>query len=90
MSATLIVRHPVADYAKWRAVFDSVGALQSQHGVTGSQVLRQPDDANDVTVIHTFAAVEHAQGFVADPALKDAMQRAGVSGPPCIEIFVGA
>jgi uncharacterized protein (DUF1330 family) len=89
MSATLIVRHSVTDYATWRAVYDSVGPLQAKHGVTSSQVLQLPGDANDVTVVHNFATVAQAEGLANDPELKSAMQQGGVAGPPRIEIFVG-
>jgi len=39
MTATLIVRHPVADYAAWRSVYDQLDSLRGQHGCTsGIQV----------------------------------------------------
>lgn len=90
MSATLIVRHPVADYTTWRPVYDEVGALRDQHGCTYERVLRLPTDGNDVVAIHDFPTVEQAEAFAADPALKAAMERSGVSGAPRIEIFVSA
>ena len=89
MSATLIVRHPVADYATWRAVYDSeaVKALHSKYGVSSAKVLRSPDDSNDVLVLHDFTEVDQANAFAADPALQEAMSRGGVSAPPRIEVF---
>jgi hypothetical protein len=90
MTGTLIVRHPVTDYAAWRAVYDSVEPLRAQHGCTDQRVLQDPADANDVVAIHDFPTVEQAQAFASDPGLKDAMQRAGVAGAPRIEIFAGA
>jgi len=87
MSATLIVRHPVADYAAWRPVYDEVGPLRDRHGCTAERVLTLPNDANDVVAIHDFPTVEQAEAFAADPALKAAMARAGVAGAPRIEIF---
>ena len=35
-----------------------------------------------------FSSVDEAHAFAGDPDLKDAMARAGVSGPPRIEISV--
>ena len=90
MSATLIVRHPVADYAVWRPVYDSVGTLRDQHGCTSERVLVLPTDGNDVVAIHDFPTVEQAEAFASDPALKAAMERAGVAGAPRIEIFASA
>jgi len=35
-----IVRHTVADYAKWKTVFDEHGAARTSRGSKGAQVLR--------------------------------------------------
>jgi hypothetical protein len=90
MSATLIVRHTVADHAAWRVVYDEVDTLRTSHGCTAQRVLQLPGDANDVVAIHEFPTVDQAREFAEDPALKDAMHRAGVTGPPRIEIFESA
>jgi hypothetical protein len=89
MSATLIVRHPVKDFAAWKVVYDEVGTLRDHHGCTNQRVLHAPEDANDVLAIHEFPSVGQAQAFASDPALKAAMERAGVAGPPRIEIYAG-
>jgi hypothetical protein len=38
--------------------------------------------------LHWFPSVDEAQAFAADPDPKEAMAKAGVSGPPRIEISV--
>lgn len=90
MTGTLIVRHTVADYDAWRSVYEEVGDLRDKHGCTAERVLRLPADGNDVAVIHDFPTVEAAESFAADPELGAAMQRAGVAGPPRIEIFAAS
>ena len=87
MSATLVVRHTVADYAAWRAVYDSVDNVRADHGCTGHRVLRDPDDANDVFITHEFPTVGDAQAFTQDPNFGAAMKNAGVTSAPRIEIF---
>jgi hypothetical protein len=89
MSALLIVRHPVQDYAAWRAVYDGpqVSGLHQKYGVGNTRVARDSQDANDVVVTHELASVSDAEGFAADPELKAAMDTAGVAGAPRIEIF---
>ena len=82
--ATLFVRHPVADYAEWRRVYDSIGAIQKAGGVVADSVYQSVDDPNDVTVTHDFATIEAARAFVLSPDLKAAMEKAGVCGPPAI------
>lgn len=87
MSAKLVVRHTVSDYASWRAVYDTLDPLRSTHGCTAATVMVAPGDSNDVFVTHDFPTVAQAESFAHDPGLKDGMQRAGVAGPPRIEIF---
>ena len=88
-TATLLVRHEVADYEAWRSVYDSVEGLRQQHGCTGDEVMVDSGDSNDVYVIHRFPSVEQAQAFAGSDELREAMQRAGVTGPPRVEIAVG-
>ena len=88
--ALSIVQHPVSDYAAWRTVYEQVQPLRDKHGVSAADVLHDPSNPNQVTVLHWFPSVAQAQAFVADPGLKDAMANAGVTAPPRIEIVVEA
>ncbi len=88
--ALSIVKHPVSDYAAWRTVYEEVQPLRDKHGVSAADVLQDPTDPNNVTVLHWFPSADRAQAFASDPALKDAMSRAGVTAPPRIEIVVEA
>ncbi|MDQ1426222.1 MAG: hypothetical protein QOD72_3720 [Acidimicrobiaceae bacterium] len=90
MSTTLLVRHTVADYDAWRVVYDEAEAIRAQHGCTGQRVLRLPADANDVMITHEFPAVDQAVAFTNDANFGAAMQRAGVTSAPRIEIFESA
>lgn len=87
MSATLVVRHTVADYAAWRAVYDELEPLRTEHGCTAQQVMHLPDNPNDLLVTHDFPTEEQAAAFAGDPGLKEGMQRAGVTGAPQVEVF---
>jgi len=87
MSATLAVRHHVRDYAAWRTVYDEVESLRAQHGCTAQRVMRLPEDRNELFITHDFPTAEQAGSFAQDPALREAMARAGVEGAPRIEIF---
>lgn len=85
--ATLVVRHAVASYAPWRRVYDEVQGLRAKHGLTGERVLQDAGDADTILVLHEFPTVGQAEAFATDPGLADAMARAGVAGPPRIEIY---
>jgi len=87
MSATLAIRHHVREYPAWRKVYDEVEPLRAKHGCTAQRVMRLPDDGNELFVTHDFPTAEQAGSFAQDPALRDAMDRAGVEGAPRIEIF---
>lgn len=89
-TATLFVRHHVADYAAWRSVYDAIDGLRQEHGCLADEVMLDPADANEVFVTHRFPSLGQAQAFAGSAGLKDAMGRAGVTGPPRIEIVVEA
>jgi len=74
----LFVRHHVADYEAWRRVYDSVGDMQRQGGVTAEAVYRAEDDPNDVLVMHQFSSSDEAHSFMENPDLRQAMADAGV------------
>jgi heme-degrading monooxygenase HmoA len=90
MAATLIVKHKVDDYATWRPVYDSVGTLRKQHGCTDAEVLRDPDDTNDLIIFHRFPTLDQAQAFAGSDELHEAIGRSGVVGEPRIEFAVEA
>ena len=80
----LFVRHPVADYAAWRRVYDDFDAERQGMGVTDHAVYQSIDDPNDVTVWHDFEKREQAESFASSDRLREAMTQAGVQGQPSI------
>jgi len=89
-AATLMVRHRVQDYGEWRAAYETVEGLRQQHGCSGAEVMVDPGDKQEVFVLHRFPTVAQAQAFAASSELREAMGRAGVVGPPRLEIAVEA
>ncbi len=89
-TTTMIIRHGVADYVAWRAVYDSVAELRQRHGCFGAEVLVDPANKQDVIVLHRFPTLEQAQAFAGSDELREAMTRAGVAGAPRIELAVDA
>lgn len=84
MSVTLHVRHEVEDYEGWKPGFDGHESNRRLHGATGHRVLR---DGNSITVLIDFPDEAAAEAFAADPALPDAMSKAGVVGKPDINVL---
>src|SRR3954462_3536717 len=85
--AQLVVLHRVRDYQAWRQVYDAFKPQQQASGVTAESVYRAKDDPNNVLVLHSFRTMAEAEAFVANPELRQAMQRGGVEGEPRLEFF---
>ncbi|MDN0077728.1 hypothetical protein QU481_23255 [Crenobacter sp. SG2303] len=82
--ATLFIRHRVADYAKWRKVYNDFDTERRGMGVSRHGVYTLDGNPNDVTVYHEFASMEAAKAFAGNPRLKEVMQTAGVQDAPDI------
>lgn len=75
---TFLVRHRVADYDAWRAVYDGAGEMQRNAGVTDEAVYRDIDDPNVVLIMHRFESRDQAEAFMGHPDARAAMESAGV------------
>jgi len=76
------VRHTVADFNKWKVVFDEVEPMRKKAGSTGVHVFRNYDNPNEVLVITEWINKEQADKFGQSAELKKAMERGGVLGKP--------
>jgi heme-degrading monooxygenase HmoA len=80
--AYMFVRHSVEDYQAWKSVFDSVGDLRRRNGEKSYQILRQDNGSNNLVALFEWDNLDNARKYAASPELKEAMQRAGVTGKP--------
>ena len=79
----IYVRHNVEDYAKWKEGFDKHAAARQAGGATDeAYIMRNVDDPNELTAILGWSDLEKARAFTQSASLKEAMQKAGVAGPP--------
>jgi quinol monooxygenase YgiN len=84
----LNVRFTVADYAKWREVFDAHEAARRAGGATGvQQVYRDLENPGAITISMEWDSAEKARQFVQDPALAEVMKNAGVTSAPDIRFL---
>lgn len=81
----LVVNHDVENYERWKAAFDEFPP--STGGALFHRINRRVGDPNNITVVMGFDSTATAEAFVSDPDLKAAMQRAGVTSAPRVEIF---
>lgn len=81
--AYIQVRQTVEDYETWRAGFDLGASMRKANGATDeTYIMRNADDPNEIVVTLGWSDLEQARQFSASPELKEAMQKAGVIGPP--------
>ena len=80
--AYILVQQSVEDKNKWKAVFDEHKAVREAAGSKGGLVFRNADDPNHITVLLEVDSMEHARAFAGSSELREAMQKAGVIGPP--------
>ena len=80
--ASVFIKHRVADYARWKPVFDEHETARRAAGLTAHGLHRGTDDPNVVIIAFRAADLSKAKQFASSDDLKSAMARAGVQGPP--------
>jgi hypothetical protein len=80
--ATLLVRHRVRDYDRWKAVFDAHAPDRARAGSLGGRVFRDGDDPEDVVVMLEWDDLDGARDFAEREELAAIMENAGVMGEP--------
>ena len=80
----LLIRHKVADYAKWKPAFDADGITRQANGSRGGQLFRNASDPNEIVALFEWDDLEKASQFTQSAELREVMQRAGVVDQPDI------
>ena len=71
-------RNRVADYGKWKAVFDSHLEAQHASGLRLVHLGREMDDPLNVFFLFEVTDLEKARAFVSDPVAAEAGRASGV------------
>jgi hypothetical protein len=80
----LLVRHKVADFAKWKPVYDAHLSARQKAGLKEEHLFRNADNPNEVWLLFSVEDVDTAKAFIASDDLRQAMEKAGVSDKPDI------
>lgn len=88
--ATMIVKHRVGNFESWKRIFDEMEGPRREHGWLGHTVLRDAADPNVVVIVNRVSDVTRAKQYGGSDALRSAMARAGVQGPPEIQFLEDA
>jgi len=86
----VLVRHKVADYAKWKEVFDSHLNVRKHAGETGFHLFHNTDDARDIFILLDWQSADEARKFMTSDELRNTMAKAGVVGAPEIQYLEDA
>ena len=80
----LLVRHKVADFAKWKPVYDDHLSARQKAGLREVHLLRNIENPNEVVLLFSVEDPDKAKAFAASDDLRQAMQKAGVTDKPDI------
>ncbi|MBM3416170.1 MAG: hypothetical protein FJY20_06935 [Bacteroidetes bacterium] len=84
-TSVLVIRHKVADYAKWLPGYHAHDSVRIANGLHSDIIARGIEDSNMVLVAMIMDDADKAKSMTADPALKDVMKKAGVISAPLID-----
>ena len=80
----VVLDYKVADYAKWKPVFDGYGATRKAAGSHGGKLFQYLDEKNHLCILFEWDTKEHATTFFASEETIKTQKGAGVLGKPVI------
>jgi hypothetical protein len=80
----ILIRHKVADFAKWKPVYDGHLAARQKAGLREKNLLRGIDNPNEVILLFEAEDLKRAQAFAESSDVRETMQKAGVVDKPDI------
>lgn len=78
----VLIRSKVKDYAAWKPVFDGDAENRKAAGSKGGYIFQTDGSPNEVTVFIQTDSLDAARKFTSSDELRQAMEKAGVLGPP--------
>ena len=84
----VLIKHTVADYAKWKTVFDADSSFRKAAGLNlMGPVARGLENKNMVEIALAMDDIKKAKEFTANPRLKEVMQKGGVISAPRLDYY---
>jgi len=78
----LLCRLKVADFERWKRVFDSHADAHKKSGLRLEKILRNIDQQNEVFTLFEVTDLAKARGFVTSPEAPGAKEASGVIDNP--------
>ena len=82
----ILVRHKVADFAKWKPVYDAHLSARQNAGLKEEHLFRNADDPNEVVLLFSAEDLDKAKAFTTSDDLRQAMEE-GRSKRPARRLF---
>ena len=83
----ITIYHTVKDYNQWRPGFDTDSVARLASGLSFVAVEKSADKPNDVKIVLAPSDMAKAKAFIADPRLKDVMDKLGVISKPVVNFW---
>jgi hypothetical protein len=83
----VLIHHKISDYQLWRNTFDASIDFRLNGGERSCRIFRNPDDAEELTLLFEWENMQKAHQFMDSPDLRKRMQQAGVIGKPDIKFL---
>lgn len=80
----VLIIHEVADYARWKVIFDKSATLRKEAGEVAYQVLKHQDDPNRIVHFSRWKSLDAARTFFESDTLVEIRRQAGVKAPEFI------
>lgn len=85
----MMILHQVAAFDSWLAGYTAAAPVRQQGGIVGAAANQLLDQPNTALVYHQAESLDTLKAFMANPGLKDAMQKAGVTSAPEVTFVTG-
>lgn len=83
----ITIYHTVKDFNQWRPGFDTDSVARLASGLSFVAVEKSADKPNDVKIVLAPSDMAKAKAFIADPRLKDVMDKLGVISKPVVNFW---
>ncbi len=79
----MLCRNRVADFEKWKSVFDSNAHAVSDTGLRLMNLWRDMEEPNNVFFLFEVTDIDKARAFITDPAAAETGRTSGVLDGEC-------
>jgi hypothetical protein len=83
----VLIRHKVADFTKWKTIFDAHRGTRQEAGLKERYLLRDVEDLNEVVLLFEAEDLQKARSFMDSADLREVMEKAGVLDPPDVSFL---